>query len=71
MKSQKQINNYAKQVKKFMKENHLYFIRNNERFRRQLGLNRSQLSYAFKSLKETGFLEPWNGKVYQIANSVN
>ena len=71
MKSQKQTNNNAKQVKKFMKENHLYFIRNNEKVRKQLGINRKQLAYALQYLKKIGFLEPWNDKVYQITRNSN
>lgn len=66
---QKQKDIYAKQVKKFMKQKDVRFIRNNERFRTKLKLNRKQLSYAIRYLEKTGFLESWNDKVYQISHS--
>lgn len=66
---QKQKDIYAKQVKKFMKQNEVHFIRNNERFRTKLKLNRKQLSYAIRYLEKTGFLESWNDKVYQISHA--
>ena len=59
---------FAKQVKDFMKQNSVYFIRNNERFRTKLKMNRRQLSYAIRYLEKIGFLVPWNEKVYQISN---
>ena len=65
---QKQKDIYAKQVKKFMKQKDVRFIRNNERFRTKLKLNRTQLSYAIRYLEKTGFLESWNDKVYQISH---
>lgn len=52
-----------------MKENDNYFIRNNERFREKLKMNKKQLACALKYLEKTGFLEPWNNKVYQISNT--
>ncbi len=58
----------AKQVKKFMKQNEVHFIRNNERFRTKLKMNQKQLSYAIRYLEKTGFLESWNDKVYQISH---
>jgi hypothetical protein len=69
MVSQKQITNQAIQVKKYMKVHHLYFIRNNERYRKKLGMNRKQLYYAIQYLNKIGFLEPRNRKIYQILNS--
>jgi hypothetical protein len=57
----------AKQVKKFMKQNEVHFIRNNERFRTKLKMNQKQLSYAIRYLEETGFLKSWNDRVYQIS----
>ena len=65
---QKQKDIYAKQVKKFMKQKDVRFIRNNERFRTKLKLNQKQLSYAIRYLEKTGFLESWNDKVYQISH---
>jgi len=65
---QKQNEIYAKQVKEFMKQNDVYFIRNNERFRTKLNMNRRQLSYAIRYLEKIGFLVSWNEKVYQISN---
>ncbi len=59
---------FAKQVKDFMKQNSVYFIRNNERFRTKLKMNRRQLSYAIRYLENIGFLVSWNEKVYQISN---
>jgi hypothetical protein len=59
---------FAKQVKDFMKQNSVYFIRNNERFRTKLRMNRRQLSYAIRYLEKIGFLVSWNEKVYQISN---
>ncbi|KYK24132.1 hypothetical protein AYK21_01810 [Thermoplasmatales archaeon SG8-52-2] len=59
---------FAKQVKDFMKQNSVYFIRNNERFRTKLKMNRRQLSYAIRHLEKIGFLVSWNEKVYQISN---
>jgi len=59
---------FAKQVKTFMKQNSVYFIRNNERFRTKLKMNRRQLSYAIRYLEKIGFLVSWNEKVYQISN---
>jgi len=71
MTSQKQINNHAKNVKKFMKENNRYFIRNNERVRMQLGMNKKQLANVLQYLNKAGFLEPWNNKIYQISHNSN
>jgi uncharacterized protein (DUF1330 family) len=71
MSDQKQINDYAREVKKFMKQHRLNFIRNNERVRNKLGLNRKQLSYTLQYLNKTGFLQPWNHKIYQKANNQN
>ncbi len=59
---------FAKQVKDFMKQNSVYFIRNNERFRTKLKMNRRQLSYAIRYLEKIGFLVSWNEKVYQKSN---
>ena len=66
--NQKQKDIYAEQVKRFMKQKDVRFIRNNERFRTKLKLNRKQLSYAIRYLEKTGFLESWNDKVYQISH---
>jgi hypothetical protein len=64
---QKQKDIYAETVKSFMKQKDVRFIRNNERFRTKLKLNRKQLSYAIRYLEKTGFLKSWNDKVYQIS----
>ena len=64
----KQKDIYGKQVKKFMKQNDLHFIRNNERFRTKLKMNRKQLSYAIRYLEKIGFLKSWNNKVYQTSH---
>ena len=68
MKADTQKEFFAKQVKDFMKQNSVYFIRNNERFRTKLKMNRRQLSYAIRYLEKIGFLVSWNEKVYQISN---
>jgi hypothetical protein len=60
---------YVKQVKKFIKQNDLHFIRNNERFRAKLNMNRAQLSLAIRYLKKIGYLQNWNKKVYKILTS--
>jgi hypothetical protein len=57
---------YAEQVKNYMKKNGNYFIRNNERVRNKLEMNKKQLTYAIQYLKKIGFLEPWSNKVYKI-----
>jgi hypothetical protein len=59
----------AELVKRFMKQNAVYFIRNNERFRTKLEMNRRQLSYAIRYLEKTGFLKSWSDKVFQISHS--
>jgi len=69
MSSQKQIKNQSKQVKRLMKEQHYCFIRNNEKFRKQLEMNRRQLSYILKYLNRTVFLKPWSQKIYQIMHN--
>ena len=66
MPNQKQIKNQAKQVKKLMREQQYFFIKNNEKFRKQLGMNQRQLSFTIHYLNKTGFLEQWNKKIYQI-----
>ena len=62
---------YAVKVKNYMKKNGNYYIRNNERVRQQLEMNKAQLTFALKYLKKTGFLELWNKKVYQISSNSN
>ena len=69
MSNQKQIINQVKQVKRLMKEQQYFFIRNNEKFRKQLGMNQKQLSYVLQYLNKIGFLEPWNHKVYKITHN--
>ena len=64
----KQKDVYAKQVKKFMKQNGLHFIRNNERFRAKLKMNRKQLSDTIRYLEKIGFLKSWNNRIYQISH---
>jgi hypothetical protein len=66
MEVQKQMSIYAKQVKKFMLHNNIHFIRNNEKFRTELNMNRRQLSYAIRYLQKNGFLKSWNDKVYKL-----
>jgi hypothetical protein len=65
----KQINNFAEQVKDYMIKNGLYFIRNNERIRKKLGMNHKELAWALQHLNKIGFLEPWNKKIYQISHN--
>ena len=65
----KQINNFAEQVKDYMIKNGLYFIRNNERVRKRLNMNHKELSCAVQYLYKTGFLVPWNKKIYQISHN--
>jgi hypothetical protein len=43
-----------------------YFIKNNERTREQLNLNKKQLTYGIKYLENNGFLQPWSKKVYKL-----
>ena len=69
MPSQNQLKNQANQVKKLMKEQQYTFIKNNEKFRKQLGMNQRQLSYTLQYLNKIGFLKPWNRKIYQIIHS--
>ena len=69
MSSQKQIKNQSKQVKRLMKKQQYFFIRNNEKFRKQLEMNHIQLSYTLKYLNKTGFLKPWSCKIYQIMHN--
>jgi len=69
MPSQKQIKNQSNQVKRLMKEQKYFFIRNNEKFRKQLEMNHIQLSDALKFLIKTGFLKPWSRKIYQIMHN--
>ncbi len=57
---------YAEQVKNYLNKNGNYYIRNNERMRKQLEMNKKQLTYAIQYLKKIGFLEPWSNKVYKI-----
>jgi hypothetical protein len=59
----------GRQVKKFMKKNDLYFIRNNEKIRKKLKMNQIELTYAIRYLNKKGFLEPWNDKVYQVSHN--
>ena len=69
MSGQKKIINQAKQVRRLMREKQYFFIRNNEKFRKQLGMNQRQLSYTIHYLNKTGFLKPWNQKIYQITHN--
>ena len=69
MPSQKQIKNQSKQVKRLMKEQQYFFIKNNEKFRNQLEMNQIQLSHTLKYLNKTGFLKPWSRKIYQIMHN--
>ena len=61
-------------LKKFMKENGLFFIKNNERRRMQLGMNKRQLTIVFQYLNKTGYLELWNesasrNNIYKISHN--
>ena len=67
--SEKQIKNQSKQVKKLMKEQKYFFIRNNEKFRKQLEMNQRQLTLTINYLYKTGFLKPRSRKLYQIIPS--
>ena len=69
MPSLKQIINQSKQVKRLMKEQQYSFIRNNEKFRKQLEMNTVQLSYTLRYLNKTGFLKPWSRKIHQIIHN--
>jgi ABC-type Zn2+ transport system substrate-binding protein/surface adhesin len=69
MPSQKQIKNQSKQVKRLMKEQQYFYIKNNEKFRKQLEMNQTQLTHTLKYLNKTGFLKPWNRKIYQIMHN--
>ena len=60
---------YAVQVKKYMKKNGNYFIKNNERVRNQLEMNKKQLTYGILYLIKIDFLESWSNKVYKIKYS--
>jgi hypothetical protein len=63
--------NDAEQVKKFMDERQMSFIRNNERIRKQLDMNLHQLARALKYLVKNGFLEQWNKKLFHISQNSN
>ena len=69
MPSQKQIKNQSKQVKRLMKEQKYFFIRNNEKFRKHLEMNQRQLTFTINYLIKTGFLKPWSRKIYQITHN--
>jgi hypothetical protein len=71
MPNENQITDQAKQVKKYMKEHNLHFIRNNNRFRTEFEMNRHQFSYVLKYLVSAGFLEPRDKKIYQIPQNSN
>ena len=62
----KQSDIWAKEVKKFIIQNDLHFIRNNKIYRKKLKMNKKRLSIAFRHLEKTGYLKPWNKKIYQI-----
>mgnify|MGYP005809752303 CR=1 FL=1 len=61
---------YARQVKCFMEENNLRFIKNNQRIRKQLKMNHIVLACVLQYLNQNGFLEPWNDKVYQVSHNL-
>jgi hypothetical protein len=61
---------HAVQVKNYMKKNGNYYIRNSERVRKQLEMNKRQLSHAIQYLKKIGFLEPWNNRIYKIKHNI-
>ena len=65
----KQSEIHAKEIEKFIKQNNLHFIRNNERFRTKLKMNKKQLSLAIRHLERTGYLKPWNKKIYQRSHT--
>lgn len=71
MPDENKIKNQAEQIKKYMEERQLSFIRNNERFRNELEMNKHNLTFVLKYLKSKGFLEPWNKKLYHISNNSN
>ena len=66
MKSPNQRYRYAAHVKQYMIKKGNYFIKNNERTREQLNLNKKQLTYGIKHLENNGFLQPWSKKVYKL-----
>ena len=66
MKSSSQKFRYAAHVKQYMLKNGSYFIKNNERTREQLNLNKKQLTYGIKYLENNGILQPWSKKVYKL-----
>ena len=57
---------YAAHVKQYMIKKGNYFIKNNERTREQLNLNKKQLTYGIKYLENNGILQPWSKKVYKL-----
>jgi hypothetical protein len=66
----------AKILKKFIRENGIVFIKNNERRRKELGINKRQLTIVLKYLTKTGYLELWNGtssrnNLYKISKTCN
>lgn len=69
MSNQKQIIIQSDQVRRLMKKHQYSFIKNNEKFRKQLGMNQIQLSFTIKNLINTGFLKPWSSKLYQIIHN--
>jgi hypothetical protein len=71
MEGQKQEYICANEVKNFIKQNDLSFIRNNNRIRKRLNMNKRQLSIAIRHLEKTGYLKPWNKKVFKISNNSN
>jgi hypothetical protein len=66
MKSTNQRYRYATHVKKYMIKKGNYYIKNNERTREQLNMNKKQLTYGIKYLENNGFLKPWSKKVYKL-----
>jgi hypothetical protein len=56
---------YADLVKKYMNKNGNYFIKNNEKTRKHLKMNKKQLTYGINYLEKNGFLKPWSKKVYK------
>jgi len=54
-----------------MKENNIHFIKNNKKFRTELKINQSQLSYTIRYLEKTGFLKLWDNKAYQLSHGKN
>ena len=60
MKKRKPININAKKVKRYIKENNKYFIKNDERVQRELDNSQFQVKNGLMHLCDAGFLEKYS-----------